>query len=136
MKVKYNILIVSLLVALSSCNMLGSIDDIKPENVLTDENAITDANSAEMECGGIYGVWRNFDFALMRPAMLCLTGSLNNNNVIGGKEFLTNELKDDNEGIKKYYVVLYNVINHATSLINNLKDASPTGLSKTRKEEN
>ena len=54
MKVKYNILIVSLLVALSSCNMLGSIDDIKPENVLTDENAITDANSAEMECGGIY----------------------------------------------------------------------------------
>lgn len=135
MKVKYNILIISLLVALSSCNMLGSIDDIKPENVLTDENAITDANSAEMECGGIYGVWRSFDFTLMRTAMLCLTGSLNNNNVIGGKEFLTNELKDDNEGIKKYYVILYNVINHATSLINNLKDASPTGLSKTRKAE-
>lgn len=135
MKLKYSLFILCSSAVLSSCNMLGSIDDIKPENVLTDGNAITDANSAEMLCGGIYGSWKSFSIASIRPAMFCLTGCLNNNGVGGGKQFIKNELQDDNTLVKGYYQSLYNVINHTTSLIANLKDAHPTGLSETRKAE-
>lgn len=135
MKLKYNFFILCSTAVLASCNMLGSIDDIKPENVLTDDNVITDANSAEMACGGIYKAWKTFSIASIRAGMFCLTGSLNNNNIAGGQEFVTNELRDDNTLVSGYYQNLYNVINHATSLIANLKDADPSGLPETRKAE-
>lgn len=135
MKINHYILISCVSAMLASCNLLGSIDDIEPENVLTDENAITDANSAEMECAGIYGVWRSFNFASMRAPMFCLTGSLLDNSISGGDDFVTNELTDDNNAVKNYYISLYNVINHANSFIANLTNADPAGLSKKRKAE-
>ncbi len=135
MKINDYIITLCLTSVLCSCNLIGSIDDIKPENVITDEDAIIDAQSAEMLCGGIYEGWRSSNFTTMRPAMFCLTGSLSNNNVGGGKEFITNELTDTNYGIKNYYLSLYYIINQANSLIFNLKDAHPTGLSEKRKAE-
>ena len=43
-------LLVSL--TLSSCNLLGPVDDIQPDFVLTDDDVITDSNSAEYLLNG------------------------------------------------------------------------------------
>lgn len=43
-----------LLLGFTSCDLIGNIDDIKQENVLTDQTLITDAQSAEAAVNGVY----------------------------------------------------------------------------------
>ena len=54
-----NILFTAILgLSATSCNLLGPVSDIEPDYVLTDENVITNAQSAEYLLNGIYTTYR------------------------------------------------------------------------------
>ena len=66
-----NIILTALLgLSLSACNLLGPVDDIQPDYVLTDENVITDANSPEYLLNGIYSLYRDF-FLILMSQQIC-----------------------------------------------------------------
>lgn len=127
-------LLVSL--TLSSCNLLGPVDDIQPDFVLTDDDVITDSNSAEYLLNGIYSRYRERSLASMRNGMFILTGTLNNTTVAeGATNFRENNLRPQNNTVLNYYTGLYAIINQSNSLIANLRDAHPKGLTEARKGE-
>ena len=127
-------LLVSL--TLSSCNLLGPVDDIQPDFVLTDDDVITDSNSAEYLLNGIYSRYRERSLTSMRNGMFILTGTLNNTTVAeGATNFRENNLRPQNNTVLNYYTGLYAIINQSNSLIANLRDTHPKGLTEARKAE-
>ena len=135
MQIKHLIYTLLAGVSFSACNLLGPVDDIHPDYVLTDDNVITDANSAEYLLNGIYQYYRQREFASLRPAMFILTGTLLNSDVEGSTNFANNDVRIENNAVLNYYTVLYSIINQANSLIVQLENKRPQGLSDTRKSE-
>lgn len=54
MKTTHAIIGLCLALALTACELVGSLDKIEPEHKLTDNNVITDAKSAEAALNGVY----------------------------------------------------------------------------------
>lgn len=134
MKLKYIIIIVtSILIA--ACEFVGDIDDIKPQNLLTDDNQITDARSAELSLNGVYSSWRTMNIGWFVNCIAALTQTQAPSYLYGVEGFVTNEVKKDNTRVKAYYIGLYKVINNANTLIQNLSKANPKDLTPQRKKE-
>ena len=110
-----NIILTALLgLSLSACNLLGPVDDIQPDYVLTDENVITDANSPEYLLNGIYSLYRESGITSMRNGMFILTGTLYNSTTAeGATNFRENTLRVQNNTVLNYYRTLYTIINQA-----------------------
>lgn len=132
-----NIILTALLgLSLSACNLLGPVDDIKPDYVLTDENVITDANSAEYLLNGIYSLYRESGITAMRNGMFILTGTLYNSTTAeGATNFRDNTLRVQNNTVLNYYRALYTIINQTNSLTAALANNNPDGLTPERKAE-
>ncbi len=125
---------------IQSCDLLGSIDEIKPEHVVDDETAIIDAGTAQIALNGVYGSLRSFDVCIFRTCMCVWAGTFNNANVSGGREFLGNSKNEtaitvDNVGAQNVYRGYYYVINSANSFIANLNKSNPSDLPEARKNE-
>lgn len=126
MKIKSCLAVSILTFGLSSCSLMGPIDDIHPEYVLDDENVITDASSAAQAVGGIYEGWR--DKSTIYNALFVRTGALSNSNVGGASAFLTGDIKDDNIVVEETYTALYYVVNEANSVLKALEKTGIKGL--------
>ena len=50
----------------TSCDLIGSIDDMEPDHVVTDLNYITDAASAQTALNGVYASWRSTGVSYLR----------------------------------------------------------------------
>lgn len=132
MKIKYYIAAIALGVTMNGCDMIGNIDDIELKNVLTDENVITDSNSAETALNGVYGTWRNNNIGWFINHMSLRTKTLQRASIIGTAGFTVNSVKIDNEMIANNYVALYKVVNTANSVIAKMGDNAPKDLTKER----
>ena len=131
-----NILFTAILgLSATSCNLLGPVSDIEPDYVLTDENVITNAQSAEYLLNGIYTTYRTREFSASRTAMLLMSGTLKDSDVDGSANFARNEVRIENITVQHYYTSLYFIINQANSLISGLTNTNPQGLSAERKAE-
>lgn len=132
-----NIILTAILgLSLSACNLLGPVDDIQPDFVLTDENVITDANSPEYLLNGIYSLYRESGITAMRNGMFILTGTLYNSTTAEGTtNFRDNNLRVQNNTVLNYYRTLYTIVNQANSLTAALANNSPDGLTPERKAE-
>lgn len=131
-----NILFTAILgLSATSCNLLGPVSDIEPDYVLTDENVITNAQSAEYLLNGIYTTYRTREFSASRTAMLLMSGTLKDSDVDGSASFARNEVRIENITVQQYYTSLYFIINQANSLISGLANTNPQGLSAERKAE-
>lgn len=121
---------------LSSCSMLGSLDDLEFEYVRTDEDIITDAASAENQLAGVYSQWKPFNVSTFFALQSLRSGSIMTINIDGYTEFQSNQITDTNNATEKFYTNLYLIINSANSLVAAL-DARPEikGLSETRRAE-
>lgn len=129
-------LLLSLLsVTLVSCEQLGSVSDIEPEYVLTDENAFTNASSTEAVLRGVYQQWRHDGITQMRNAMFQLTRTTVNTNIARAYEFKVNDVSASSPIVRSYYEDLYRLINQASSIISILPDKNPIELSEERKQE-
>lgn len=134
----FSILFVS--VAMQSCSLMGSIDDITPEHVLTDEAVIIDAFTAQVALNGVYSSIRSFEVSTFRGCMSLWAGTCDNINVGGASDFKggnNNEtsIKVENTGVEGVYRGYYYVINTVNSFIANLNAANPADLPEVRKVE-
>lgn len=129
-------IIVTLAITLQSCELIGSIDDIKPDYKLTDETVIVDGPSAEAGINGVYLSWNSMNIGYMRYLLNSLTGSQFQAGVAGADGFKSNTVKEDNVGVEGNYRNLYYVVQSASLFIQNLnsKESLP-GLAKERKIE-
>ena len=74
-------MLIILSATLASCEQLGSVSDIEPEYVLTDESAFTNASSTEAVLRGVYQQWRRDGITQMRNAMFQLTRTTVNTDI-------------------------------------------------------
>ncbi len=134
MKNIYRILsVVIAVLSVHSCQLLGSLDNIKPENVLDDNTLITDERSAEQALRGVYYSWMSYEVGTYRNAQFVLSGTLARSNVFGATDFASNTVKEDNKLITDYYTGLYKVINMANSVISRMEEMkSVPGVSEKR----
>lgn len=135
MKNKIFLLISLLSLTLASCEQLGSVTDIDPEYVLTDENAFTNASSTEAVLRGVYQQWRHDGITQMRNAMFQLTRTTVNTNIARAYEFKVNDVSASSPIVRAYYEDLYRLINQASSIISLLPNEAPKELSSERKQE-
>ena len=122
-------------VILVSCEQLGSVSDIEPEYVLTDETAFQNASSSEAVLRGVYQHWRNDGITQMRNAMFLLTRTTVNTDIPRAYEFKVNNVSASSSIVRAYYEDLYRLVNQASSIISFLPTAFPDGLSDKRKDE-
>lgn len=136
MKLKYYLLLAVYPLVLSSCDLLGRIDDIKPDYVLVDETVISDVKTAEATLNGVYSSLRNIRIGWFRNNLNFLTGVQEASNIAGKEGFEENDIEIDNKAVEDNYAAWYNVINNATSFINNLNaNENVKGLSGLRRSE-
>lgn len=125
-----------IVVLVTSCDLLGKIDDIEPQYKLTDETVMTDLKSAESTLNGVYASWSNIRIGWMRHYLDAITGVEGDKNILGMEGFSKNQVDITNEGVAYNYEALYNVVNNATSFIYNLaQKPNLKGVSPERRAE-
>lgn len=113
-----------------------SIDDVKPYNQLTNENAIRDEESAQKVLNGVYDLGRDFTLSFFTLHLAAygnegrITGFL-----LGDEGFNTNEVLVENMILPYIYNGHYKIINTANFLIENLEAGKAEGISEERKAE-
>ncbi|MEO5788915.1 MAG: RagB/SusD family nutrient uptake outer membrane protein [Gelidibacter sp.] len=128
-----SILCLSIIVLATSC----SIDDIKPINQLTEENAVRDAASAQSVLNGVYDLGREFDVSNF-PLYLAAYGNegrIVGNGLSGYQGFNTNEVPVQNIYLTNLYNGLYKIINLSNFLIQELEAGKAIDISDSRKAE-
>lgn len=133
-------LLPALSIAAQSCNLMGSIDDIKPEHVVDDETVIIDAETAQMELNGVYSSVRSFEVCTFRTSMSVWAGTFAKTPLAGSNQFKgdaqnRSSITVDNASVENVYRGSYLVINNANSFIANLTAANPSDLSESRRDE-
>jgi hypothetical protein len=114
---------------------MGPLDDLDQENVLTDDNAITNKKSAESSLAGIYTTWKTFNMTSFRDLMFVRSGELADVNMGGVAEFRANAVQSDNLQMQNVYSGLYYVIACANSFINNLNKTTLTDITAETKAD-
>ena len=128
-----SILCLSMILTLASC----SIDDIKPINQLTQENAVRDTESAQSILNGIYDLGREFDVSNF-PLYIAGYGNegrILSNGLSGSKGYNTNEVPVENRYLTNLYNGLYKIINLSNFLIVELEAGKAVDISDTKKAE-
>lgn len=128
-----SILCLSILMLTTNC----SIDDIKPINQLTEENAIRDTASAQTILNGVYDLGREFDVSNF-PLYLAAYGNegrIVGNGLTGSNGYNTNEVPVENRYLTNLYNGLYKIINLSNFLIQGLEAGKAVDISETRKME-
>lgn len=117
-----------------SCEQLGSIDDIEPENVLTYNSLFVNESSTEAVVNGMYQTWRSEGICEMRNCMFMLAGECERSS-FSDQSFLDNDISTQSSAVQNYYSKLYLLINHANTIINGLPESTPKGLSTERTQQ-
>ena len=122
----------SILLLITSC----SIDDIEPQNQLTQENTIRDEVSAQQVLNGVYDLGRDFNISNF-PLYLAAYGNegIISGALTGGNGFNTNQVPTNNVFLSNVYNSYYKIINSANFLIKGLEDGKAKGISEKRKNE-
>ncbi|SHJ79572.1 Starch-binding associating with outer membrane [Arenibacter nanhaiticus] len=120
----------TLVLGMGSC----SIDDIKPNNQLTQENTIRDEASAQQVLNGVYDLGREFDLAFF-PLHLAAYGNegMITGGLSGGQGFNTNEVPVENRYLTNVYNGHYKIINAANFLIQEVEAGMAVGISEESK---
>ncbi len=118
----------------SSCDLIGSIDDINPDHVVTDDNYITDATSAQTALNGIYASWRTTGVSYLRYGMFSLAHTETQAMVMGADEFAQENIETNNSNVETAYTAYYNIINSANTFLVHINKNIP-GLSEEKRTE-
>ena len=126
------VLLFAVAATVTSC----SIDDIKPYNKLTPENAVRDEASAQLILNGVYDLGREFDvsFFPLHLAALGNEGTISGF-MSGSKGFNTNEVPVDNVFLTNLYSGHYKIINGCNFLIQELEAGKAIGIADDKKAE-
>ena len=119
---------------LTSCDLIGSLDGIEPEHVVTDDNYITDVSTAQTALNGVYASWRSTGVSYLRNAMSSMAHTQAMAMVMGGDEFVAENIETNNSNVETAYTAYYNVINTANTFLVHINKNIP-GLSEEKRTE-
>ena len=134
MKLKHMVYSLIGIVGLASCDLVGNIDDIKPEYQLEENMLIRDENSAKLALRGVYELWRDKGVTLVSPAMGMLSGALEGNGIDAGA-FIKNDVKPETGSVADFYTALYRIVNYADVVMEQLEAGKAVGLDSARTVE-
>ena len=119
---------------LTSCDLIGSLDGIEPEHVVTDDNYITDVSTAETALNGVYASWRSTGVSYLRYGMSSMAHTQTQAMVMGADEFAAENIETNNSNVETAYTAYYNVINTANTFLVHINKNIP-GLSEEKRTE-
>ena len=118
----------------TSCDLIGSIDDMEPDHVVTDLNYITDAASAQTALNGVYASWRSTGVSYLRYGISSMAHTQAQAMVMGADEFAAENIETNNSNVETAYTAYYNVINAANTFLVHVNKNIP-GLSEEKRTE-
>lgn len=118
----------------TSCDLIGSIDDMEPDHVVTDLNYITDAASAQTALNGVYASWRSTGVSYLRYGIASMAHTQTQAMVMGADEFAAENIETNNSNVETAYTAYYNVINTANTFLVHINKNIP-GLSEEKRTE-
>ena len=119
---------------LTSCDLIGSLDGIEPEHVVTDDNYITDAASAQTALNGVYASWRSTGVSYLRYGMSSMAHTQTKAMVMGADEFAAENIETNNSNVETAYTAYYNVINTANTFLVHINKQIP-GMTEEKRTE-
>lgn len=119
---------------LTSCDLIGSLDGIEPEHVVTDDNYITDVSTAQTALNGVYASWRSTGVSYLRYGMSSMAHTQTQAMVMGAEEFAAENIETNNSNVETAYTAYYNVINTANTFLVHINKNIP-GLSEEKRTE-
>ena len=119
---------------LTSCDLIGSLDGIEPEHVVTDDNYITDVSTAQTALNGVYASWRSTGVSYLRNGMSSMAHTQTQAMVMGADEFAAENIETNNSNVETAYTAYYNVINTANTFLVHINKNIP-GLSEEKRTE-
>ena len=119
---------------LTSCDLIGSLDGIEPEHVVTDDNYITDVSTAQTALNGVYASWRSTGVSYLRNAMSSMAHTQAMAMVMGADEYAAENIETNNSNVETAYTAYYNVINTANTFLVHINKNIP-GLSEEKRTE-
>ena len=119
---------------LTSCDLIGSLDGIEPEHVVTDDNYITDVSTAQTALNGVYASWRSTGVSYLRYGMSSMAHTQTQAMVMGADEFAAENIETNNSNVETAYTAYYNVINAANTFLVHVNKNIP-GLSEEKRTE-
>ena len=119
---------------LTSCDLIGSLDGIEPEHVVTDDNYITDVSTAQTALNGVYASWRSTGVSYLRYGMSSMAHTQTQAMVMGAEEFAAENIETNNSNVESAYTAYYNVINTANTFLVHINKNIP-GLSEEKRTE-
>lgn len=87
----------------TSCDLIGSIDDMEPDHVVTDLNYITDAASAQTALNGVYASWRSTGVSYLRYGIASMAHTQTQAMVMGVDEFAAENIQTNNSNVETAY---------------------------------
>ena len=118
----------------TSCDLIGSIDDMEPDHVVTDLNYITDAASAQTALNGVYASWRSTGVSYLRYGIASMAHTQAQAMVMGVDEFAAENIQTNNSNVETAYTAYYNVINAVNTFLVHINKNIP-GLSEEKRTE-
>ena len=88
---------------LTSCDLIGSLDGIEPEHVVTDDNYITDVSTAQTALNGVYASWRSTGVSYLRYGMSSMAHTQTQAMVMGAEEFAAENIETNNSNVEAAY---------------------------------
>lgn len=119
---------------LTSCDLIGSLDGIEPEHVVTDDNYITDAASAQTALNGVYASWRSTGVSYLRYGIASMAHTQTQAMVMGADEFAAENIETNNSNVETAYTAYYNVINTANTFLVHINKQIP-GMTEEKRTE-
>ena len=119
---------------LTSCDLIGSLDGIEPEHVVTDDNYITDVSTAQTALNGVYASWRSTGVSYLRYGMSSMAHTQTQAMAMGADEFAAENIETNNSNVETAYTAYYNVINAANTFLVHINKNIP-GLSEEKRTE-
>lgn len=118
----------------TSCDLIGSIDDMEPDHVVTDLNYITDAASAQTALNGVYASWRSTGVSYLRYGIASMAHTQAQAMVMGVDEFAAENIQTNNSNVETAYTAYYNVINTANTFLVHINKQIP-GMTEEKRTE-
>lgn len=119
---------------LTSCDLIGSLDGIEPEHVVTDDNYITDVSTAQTALNGVYASWRSTGVSYLRNGMSSMAHTQTQAMVMGADEFAAENIETNNSNVETAYTAYYNVINAANTFLVHI-NKNISGLNEEKRTE-
>ncbi|HHV13941.1 MAG: SusD family protein [Firmicutes bacterium ADurb.Bin080] len=134
-KTKYIPVILWFIILTGSCEVLDSVENIKPLYRLTEETTFTDAKKTEAVLNGVYTAWKNSSINIFTAQTMLLSGNYTTTSSIGVDASI-NRVDVTSSYLSSYYRAYYSLLMRANYLIKALEaDFEIPGLNQARRTE-